>query len=354
MGQVLTKNRRKNRVKNLQCKEEYFIKNGGILLEKYMALSNGREIGEGLKILSQEEIKNATNNYDPDLIFARLREAYVYKGTLDDRVVFIKTPKKLDLNPELADLFLTEMSILMVLHHENLNEVYGCCLETYIPMIAYLYAPRDKDYKVLYQYLHGDLGLKTVLKWKSRLKIATHVAYALSYMHNALSKPMVYRDVKSLCILVIDPLFSAKLANVAHLVSISLGKKDKRWPVFGTPGYIDLEYMETREVTEKCDVYSFGVLMLEVLTGMNPSEIARCGRDLVGEFVSKAETSEGFKEMIDSNVLKEGVNMTELQRFSRLALKCVARLALKCVANKCKGRPSMISVVEELWQMHTS
>ncbi|XP_074293821.1 putative wall-associated receptor kinase-like 16 [Silene latifolia] len=346
MGQVLTKNRRKNRVKNLQCKEEYFINNGGILLEKYMALSNGREIGEGLKILSQEEIKNATNNYDPDLIFARLREAYVYKGTLDDRVVFIKTPKKLDLNPELADLFLTEMSILMVLHHENLNEVYGCCLETYIPMIAYLYAPRGKDYKVLYQYLHGDLGLKTVLKWKSRLKIATHVAYALSYMHNALSKPMVHRDVKSLCILVIDidPSFNAKLVNVAHSVSITPGKRDKSWPVYGTPGYIDLEYMETREVTEKCDVYSFGVLMLELLTGMNPSEMATSGRDIVVEFVSNVETKDGFDEMIDTNVLKEG-DIGEIQRF--------ARLALKCVANKGEERPSMISVVEELWEMQS-
>ncbi|XP_074293820.1 putative wall-associated receptor kinase-like 16 [Silene latifolia] len=304
-----------------------------------MALGKGQEVGGHLKIISQEEIRKATNNYDPDLIGARPPDANVYTAVLDDRLVFIKTPAKLDPNPELADLFLTELSILMALHHENLNEAYGCCLETYIPMIVYPYKLKSKDCTVLHQYLHGDL----VLKWKNRLIVVTQVAYALSYMHNALSKPVVHRDVKSYGIL-IDSLFNVTLANVAYSVSITPGKNEQRFPVHGTPGYIDPEYIITREVTEKCDVYSFGVLMLEVLTGMNPTEMARCGRDLVVEFVSKAETSEGFKEMVDNDVL-EGGDMIELQRFSRLALKCVANKGEEC--------PSMISVVEELWEMNT-
>ncbi|XP_074293822.1 wall-associated receptor kinase 4-like [Silene latifolia] len=335
----------KNTTQNFDfdLKEEYFIKNGRVLLEKLMALGKGQEVGGHLKIISQEENRKATNNYDPHLIGARPLDANVYTATLDDRLVFIKTPAKLDPNPELADLFLTEVSILMALHHENLNEAYGCCLETYIPMIVYPYKLRSKHCTVLHQYLHGD---DLLLKWKNRLMIVTQVAYALSYMHNALSKPVVHRDVKSSGI-IIDSLFNVILANVAYSVSITPGKNDQRFPVHGTPGYIDPEYTATREVAEKCDVYSFAVLMLEVLTRMNPFEMSRCGRDLVVEFVSKAETIEGLKEMIDTDVLEgeDNLNMIELQRFSRLALKCVA--------NKGEERPSMISVVEELWEMNT-
>ncbi|XP_074293823.1 wall-associated receptor kinase-like 4 [Silene latifolia] len=336
----------KNRTQKFDFKEEYFIKNGGVLLQKIIALGKGHEVGGHLKIISYEEIEKATNNYDPDLIIACLSDANVYSATIDDRLVLIKTPKERDLNPELADIFSTELSVLMALHHENLNKAYGCCLETYVPVIVYQYKLRSKHCTVfqLHRYLHGD---DLVLKWKNRLMVVTQVAYALSYMHNALSKPVVHRDVKSSGIL-IDSLFNVILANVAYSVSITPGKSEQRFPVHGTPGYIDPEYTATQEVTEKCDVYSFGVLMLEVLTRMNPSEMARCGRDLVVEFVSKAETSEGFKEMIDNGVLEQGdnnMNMIELQRF--------CRLALKCVAHKGEERPSMISVVEELWEMHT-
>ncbi|KAK9735802.1 hypothetical protein RND81_04G229100 [Saponaria officinalis] len=259
-----------------------------------MSLSKGQNITCPIKIVTQEEIEHATNSYDPQLIVARLHDAIVYKGTLNDRAVAIKTPKQLDLNPELVDLFLTELSVSMP------------------------------------------------FKWAGRLKGATDIAYALSYMHNALSKPLVHRDVKSFGIL-IDSSFHAKLVNVAYSVSINPGKKERRWPVYGTPGYIDLEYKETQELTDKCDVYSFGVLMLELLTGMNPFEMAKSGKDLVGEFVSQAERNGGIKEMIDVNVVEEEGHMEEIQRF--------ARLALQCVAKKGDERPTMIGVVEELWRI---
>ncbi|KAK9735800.1 hypothetical protein RND81_04G229000 [Saponaria officinalis] len=340
MGQVLPKNKNKHKkVDKFESKEEYFIKNGGILLEKQMSLSKGQNITCHAKIVTQEEIKHATNNYDPQLIVARLRDAIMYKGTLDDRVVLIKTPKQLDPNPELVDFFLTEVSVLMVMSHENINKILGCCLETYIPIIVYDYEKRGKT---LHYILHGGIQLEEPFKWAGRLRGAGDVAYALSYMHNALSKPLVHRDVKPFGIL-IDSSFHAKVVNVAYSVSINPGKKEQIWPVCGTPGYIDPEYIETRELTDKCDVYSFGVLMLELITGMNPSEMAKSGKDLVGEFVSQAERNGRIKEMIDMNVGKEEDHMEEIQRF--------ARLALQCVAKKRDERPTMIGVVEELWRI---
>ncbi|XP_074318856.1 wall-associated receptor kinase-like 1 [Silene latifolia] len=280
--------KKNNEVQKFEAKEEYFFKNGGILLEKQIALSQGKEIEAGqLIILSADEIEKATNNYDPELLGTSYPGVSFYKGTFDNKKVVIKTPEKLDPNPEHVELFLTDIAIRTVLCHNNMIRIYGCCLETCVPLTVHEFSPS----KSLHDHLHGDMTLQKPLSWTSRLRAATDIAYALSNMHNALSKPVVHRDIMSLGIL-LDSLYRAKLANLGHSVVITPGKKDQRWPVHGTPGYIDPEYIETQEVTEKCDVYSFGVLILELLTSRDPVEMARCGKDLVYKFVLKLERND--------------------------------------------------------------
>ncbi|XP_074321123.1 wall-associated receptor kinase-like 1 isoform X2 [Silene latifolia] len=322
-------------MQKIESKGEHFTKNGGILLEKQIALSQGKDIGaRQLKIISEDEIGKATNNYDPDLIIASFRGANVYKGLLNDNVVAIKTPQKRDPDTELVDHFLTAVAIGTVLCHDNMLRIYGCCLETCVPMTIHEYCP-NMD---LHHLLHGDLALQKPLTWISRLRVAVDIAYALSYMHNALSQPVVHRDVMSFGI-ILDSSFHAKLAYFGHSVAITPGKKDQSLPVHGTLGYIDPEYIETKEVTEKCDVYSFGVLMLELLTSRDPFEMAQCGQNLVDEFVSKVERN-GVKALTDLILMVEGKE-DEIRLF--------ALLALKCVVEKGEKRPSMINVVEELW-----
>ncbi|XP_074318850.1 wall-associated receptor kinase-like 2 [Silene latifolia] len=331
-----TKKTKKNKeVLKFESKEEYFIKNGGILLEKQIALRQGKDIEAGqLRILSADDIEKATNNYDPDQICRSYNGVSFYKGTFDNKVVVIKTPEKPDPNPEHVQLFLTDIAIRTVLCHNNMIKIHGCCLETCVPLTVHEFFPTSK---ALHDCLHGDMALLKPLSWTSRLRAATDIAYALSYMHNALSHPLVHRDIMSSGILLDS--FHAKLTFCGYSVAITPGNKDQRWPIHGTPGYIDPEYIKTQEVTEKCDVYSFGVLMLELLTSRDPSEMARCGNDLVDDFVSVVEKI-GVKAMIDTILLEEG-NIDEIQGF--------AQLALKCVAKNGEERPSMIGVVEELW-----
>ncbi|KAL9234885.1 hypothetical protein vseg_009701 [Gypsophila vaccaria] len=327
--------KKKGRRQKFETKEEYFRKNGAILLEKQIALSKGQDIGAGqMRIFSEEELRNATENYDPDLAVGSNRGSIVYKANLDDRIVAIKAPQERGSNPEMTDMFLTDVSMGMVICHTNMVKIYGCCLETCIPMIVYEFYP-NRD---LHRCLHGEIALQKPMKWSDRLRGATDIAYALSYMHNALSKPVVHRHVMSFGVL-FDSAFHAKLKNFGYSVSITPGKHNERWPIRGSPGYIDPEYIETRKVTDKCDVYSFGVLMLELLTARDPTEIAWCGKNLVDEFVSAAEKN-GVNEMVDKNVLEDW-NVDDIQRFSRLALTCVAM--------KGEDRPTMINVVEELW-----
>ncbi|KAK9705379.1 hypothetical protein RND81_07G052200 [Saponaria officinalis] len=257
----------------------------------------------------------------------------IYKGTLDDKNVAIATFEEHE--SKMIELCLTEISLATVSYHHNFIRVYGYCLETYVPMLVYQLFPWSLD---VHGRLHGDMVLQKPMKWNDRLRVATDIGYALSYMHNAFSKPVVIRDIVSSSI-IIDTPFCAKLTNFAHSVSVTPGQKDLQLPVHGAPGYIDPEYIETQEVTEKCDVYNFGVLMLELLTARDPVEMARRGKDLVDEFVSAVKTNGGM-EIIDKHVLEED-NMDEILWFVRLALTCVANIGV--------ARPTMTEVVDELW-----
>lgn len=341
MGQTQTKYFKKIKNKRrptFDCREEYFIKNGGILLEKQIALSQGQHKGAGqLKIFSSKDIAKATNNYDPDLIVGISAYGTVFKTTIDGRMVVVKASLEREPNPELIDLFLTEASTVMVMNRDNMVKLYGCCLETCIPILVYEYLSNGG----LFQRLHGDVASNLCIKWADRLKVATDIAYALSYMHNALSKPVVHRDINSLAIL-LDYSFNGKLSKFFYLVSITPGETPAtRWPVEGTPGYIDPEYIETQEVTEKCDVYSFGVLMLELLTRKQPLMMARGGIYLVDVFVSAVQKN-CMMEMVDTVVLEQA-SMDEIRQFVQLALMCVAK--------KGTERPTMVDVVGELWKI---
>lgn len=335
MGQALMKNNKKKKEVKFTTKEEYFIRNGGILLEKQMALTKGLvKRSRQLKIFSIKDMERATNGFDPDLVLGR-NLSTVYKATLEDRSVAIKAPRDDKPSMEQLNLILTEASAGIVMSHNNMVKLYGCCLETCIPILVYDFLPKGG----LFEFLHEPRGSNyQSLKWNDRLRIATDVSYALSYMHNSLQKPLVHRDVRSLNVL-LDESLNGKLANFSLSVSITPGKKPQKWPVQGTPGYIDPEHIDTQEVTDKCDVYSFGVLMLELLTGKHPSTMARHGIDLVNVFVSAVERN-CTMEMIDKEVLEQG-SRSEIERFAEVALKCVARKGIE--------RPTMIEVVCELW-----
>ncbi|KAL9248259.1 hypothetical protein vseg_021602 [Gypsophila vaccaria] len=332
MGQTLAR-LKQNKEKKFECSEEYFIENGGIFLEKQLALSRGQNTGSRqLKTLSIDELEKAINNYDQNLVLGSVQST-VYKGVIDDLVVAVKVPRDFEQNSNLIGLYLTEAAISVVMNHENLVKIYGCCLETCVPLMVYEYLPNGS----LFRHLHRS---RNRIKWCDRLTVATDTAYALSYMHTALSRPVVHRDVQSFSIL-LNQSFRAKLSNLGYSVSVTPGETSQRWPVLGSPGCIDPEYIKTGEVTEKCDVYSFGVLLLELLTGKQPIIMASNNKDLVGVFVSAVDRN-GMMEIIDGEVLDQAT-VDEIRQ--------VAGLALTCVAKKGEERPAMIDVVQELWEI---
>ena len=115
-----------------EAKEEYFIRNGAMLLEKKITCNQGRDI-QPIKIFSAKDIQQATNNFDPNLILST-EIATVYKGTLDEREVAIKVKGPPTHWPfeMVVDFFLNQVTIKQLISHKNIMRVYGCCLETEI------------------------------------------------------------------------------------------------------------------------------------------------------------------------------------------------------------------------------
>uniref|UniRef100_A0A2N9FXJ9 Protein kinase domain-containing protein n=1 Tax=Fagus sylvatica TaxID=28930 RepID=A0A2N9FXJ9_FAGSY len=163
-----------------EAKDEYFIRNGAILLEKQITCNQGRDV-EPIKIFSAKEIQQATNNYDPNLILGSAI-AMVYKGTLDDREVAIKVRNPTILWPmeKMVDFFLNQVTVKQLISHKNVVRLYGCCLETEIPMLVFELISNG----TLFDHLHGQCNeIPCRISWLDRVRIATETSYALCYMH---------------------------------------------------------------------------------------------------------------------------------------------------------------------------
>ncbi|KAL4598004.1 hypothetical protein ACB092_11G029100 [Castanea dentata] len=153
MGMIKEKSIRMEKARHVfEAKEEYFIQNGAMLLEKQITCNQGRDT-EPIKIFSAKEIQQATNNYDPNLILGS-DIATVYKGMLYEREVAIKVkgPTIYCSTELMVDFFLQQVTIKQLISHKNVVRLYGCCLETEIPMLVLEFIRNG----TLSDHLHGQ------------------------------------------------------------------------------------------------------------------------------------------------------------------------------------------------------
>ncbi|XP_020596322.1 wall-associated receptor kinase 5-like [Phalaenopsis equestris] len=252
----------------IKQREQYFRKNGGLLLLRQQ-LSINEGLADSSRIFSSEELQRATAGYSDTHIIGTSSYGKVYRGILDDgRTVAVKTLRAMERSQ--IEQFVNEVVILSNINHQNIVRLIGCCLETKSPMLVYEFAAYGSLYKQLHErdFSHGSR-----LSWKDRVRIALETAEALAFLNSAASISILHQDVKSLNIL-LDDNFTAKIADFG-ISSLVLADQTEMPPLGqGSFGYLDPEHFQSSQLTANSDVYSFGIILVELLTGQKPISIS--------------------------------------------------------------------------------
>ncbi|KAF6155897.1 hypothetical protein GIB67_039228 [Kingdonia uniflora] len=276
---------------------------------------------------------------DEDNVIGSGASGKVYKAVLSNgEAVAVKklwgVSKKVDLNGGDApdDGFDAEVETLGKIRHKNIVRLWCSCATRDCKLLVYEYMPNGS----LGDLLHSTKG--GLLDWPMRYKIAIDAGEGLSYLHHDCVPSIVHRDVKSNNIL-LDEEYGARVADfgVAKVIE-GFGKGQKSMSVIaGSCGYIAPEYAYTLRVNEKSDIYSFGVVLLELVTGRLPIDPEFGEKDLV-KWVCTTIDQKGLDQVIDSNL--DSCFKEEISRVLNIGLLCTSDLPI--------NRPSMRRVVQML------
>ncbi|XP_073006814.1 probable LRR receptor-like serine/threonine-protein kinase At1g05700 [Typha latifolia] len=233
--------------------------------------------------------------------------------------------------------FIAEAQHLTKVHHKNLVSLIGYCKDGHHLGLIYEYMSQG----TLKDHLRGKARNGTLLTWRQRLQIALESAQGLEYLHKGCVPPLIHRDVKSSNIL-LNANIEAKLADFGLSKNFynDADTFDVSTALTGTPGYIDPQYHATRRITEKSDIYSFGVVLLELITGQPP--ISSGPENLnIGQWVRQRLSKGIFESVIDGR-MQGDYDLNSVWKVADLALKCTAKGAIQ--------RPTMTEVVTQLKQ----
>ncbi|XP_024971257.1 probable LRR receptor-like serine/threonine-protein kinase At1g74360 [Cynara cardunculus var. scolymus] len=276
------------------------------------------------------DILNATGNFSNDRIIGRGGFGTVYRGVLPDgRVVAVK--KKLREGIEGEKEFKAEMEVLtgngFGWPHPNLVTLYGWCLDGSEKLLVYEYMEGG----TLEDLIHDRIGFP----WRRRINVAIDVAHALVFLHHECNPAIVHRDVKASNVL-LDKKGKAHVTDFGLARIMDAGDSHVSTMVAGTVGYVAPEYGQTWQATTKGDVYSYGVLVMELATGRRAVE---GGGECLVEWSRRVR---GRRFVIPMSFLVSGMSEGMVE------MRDLLWLGVRCTTDEPQSRPNMKEVLDTL------
>ncbi|CAN0870407.1 Receptor-like kinase TMK3, partial [Linum grandiflorum] len=304
-------------------------------------------VESGAMVFSIQVLREVTDNFSPDRILGRGGFGTVYRGEIQDGTkIAVKRMEGSVVSDKGLTEFMSEIKVLTQVRHRHLVSLLGYCLDGNEKILVYEYMPKGTLSRFLFHW--NDEGLKP-LEWTRRLTIALDVARAVEYMHDLAHESFIHRDLKPSNILLGDNM-RAKVADFGLVRRAPEGMNSISTRLAGTFGYMAPEYAVTGRVTVKVDVFSFGVILMELITGRRaldetePEESVH----LVTWFRRKLVDKKVFDQVIDSSI--------EQNEETLASISTVGDLAGHCTAREPSQRPEMSHVVStlsslaELWK----
>ncbi|KAJ0733854.1 putative protein kinase RLK-Pelle-L-LEC family [Helianthus annuus] len=303
--------------------------------ESKMDMNIQAELLTGPKQFSYKELKVATNGFHSGRIIGHGAFGSVYKAVFvsSGATAAVKRSKH---SHEGKTEFLAELSIIACLRHKNLVPLQGWCVEKGELLLVYEYMPYGSVDKVLYQ----ESGHWGFLKWNHRYNIAVGLASVLAYLHQECEQQVIHRDIKASNVM-LDANFNARLGDFGLARIMDHDKSPVSTLTAGTMGYLAPEYLQYGKATDKTDVFSYGVVVLELCCGRRPIEREPGGHKMINlvDWVWELHSKGAICDAVDKRLNKE---------FDPDEVRKLLLVGLSCANPDSEKRPSMRRVLQIL------
>lgn len=278
-----------------------------------------------------ETLEKATDYFNPSRKIGQGGAGSVYKGTLPDgRSVAVK---RLIFNTnQWVDDFFNEVNLIAGIQHKNLVQLLGCSIEGPESLLVYEYVPN----RSLDQFIFDKNKVQT-LNWRQRFNIIVGTAEGLAYLHGGAKVRIIHRDIKSSNVL-LDENLTPKIADFGLARCFAADQTHLSTGIAGTLGYMAPEYLVRGQLTEKADVFSFGVLVLEIV----------CGRRNNAFIDDSGSLLQTVWQLYRTSRLTEAADPCLRDKFPEKEVSDVLQIGLLCTQASVALRPSMDEIIQLL------